>query len=136
MPTYQYACPDCGNKFELKQKFTDDPVKRCPRCEKRHVYRVVGQVAVSFKGTGWYITDSKKSNGTNGHAHGNGKHEGEHTEPSTESAASNGASENKASESSEKTKTDSKTTDKAADTASKPATDKTTTPAAVPAKKA
>ena len=61
MPTYQYACPDCGNKFELKQKFTDDPVKVCSRCGKHHVYRVVGQVAVTFKGSGWYITDSKSS---------------------------------------------------------------------------
>ena len=61
MPTYQYACPDCGYKFEQKQKFTDDPVKKCPRCERRHVYRVVGQVAVTFKGSGWYITDSKSS---------------------------------------------------------------------------
>jgi putative FmdB family regulatory protein len=61
MPTYQYACPDCGYKFELKQKFTEDPVKRCPHCERRRVYRVVGPVAVSFKGSGWYITDSKSS---------------------------------------------------------------------------
>ncbi len=61
MPTYEYACPDCGYKFEQKQRFTDDPVRKCPRCEKRHVYRVVGQVAVTFKGSGWYITDSKSA---------------------------------------------------------------------------
>ena len=51
MPTYQYACPDCGYKFELKQKFTDDAIKKCPRCERRHVYRVVGPVGISFKGS-------------------------------------------------------------------------------------
>jgi putative FmdB family regulatory protein len=61
MPTYEYACPDCGYKFELKQKFTEDAVKQCPQCSKRHVHRVVGQVAVTFKGSGWYITDSKSS---------------------------------------------------------------------------
>ncbi len=61
MPIYQYACPDCGNRFELKQKFTDDPVRKCPKCGRVHVYRVVGQVAVTFKGTGWYITDSRSS---------------------------------------------------------------------------
>jgi putative FmdB family regulatory protein len=61
MPTYQYACPDCGHEFELRQKFTDEPVKRCPKCERRHVYRVINQVAVTFKGSGWYITDSKGS---------------------------------------------------------------------------
>lgn len=62
MPTYQYACPDCGSEFEKVQKFTDDPIKKCPTCGKRHVYRVVSKVAVSFKGSGWYITDSKGNN--------------------------------------------------------------------------
>lgn len=59
MPTYQYACPDCGFEFEKQQKFTDEPIKRCPKCGKRSVYRVVNKVAVTFKGSGWYITDSK-----------------------------------------------------------------------------
>lgn len=62
MPTYQYACPDCGLEFEKVQKFTDDPVKKCPKCSKRRVYRVVSKVAVTFKGSGWYITDSKSNN--------------------------------------------------------------------------
>ncbi len=66
MPTYQYACPDCGNQFEQRQKFTDEPIKRCPKCGRRHVYRVVSQVAVTFKGSGWYITDSRSSNGKSG----------------------------------------------------------------------
>ncbi len=66
MPTYQYACPDCGYQFEQRQKFTDDPIKRCPQCGRRHVYRVVSQVAVTFKGSGWYITDSRSSNGKSG----------------------------------------------------------------------
>jgi putative FmdB family regulatory protein len=59
MPVYQYACPDCGYTFEKQQKFTDPPIKRCPRCGKRRVYRLVSQVAVTFKGSGWYITDSR-----------------------------------------------------------------------------
>jgi putative FmdB family regulatory protein len=61
MPTYQYACPDCDYEFETVQKFTDKPLKRCPRCGKRRVHRVITNVAVSFKGSGWYITDSKKA---------------------------------------------------------------------------
>jgi putative FmdB family regulatory protein len=60
MPTYQYACPDCGLEFEKVQKFIEDPIRKCPKCGKRHVYRVVSKVAVTFKGSGWYITDSKK----------------------------------------------------------------------------
>lgn len=62
MPIYQYACPDCGHEFEKQQKFTDAPVQKCPTCGKRKVYRMVSKVAVTFKGSGWYITDSKKSN--------------------------------------------------------------------------
>jgi len=60
MPTYQYACPDCGHQFERAQRFTDEPIRACPSCEGVNVHRVVGKVAVTFKGSGWYVTDSKK----------------------------------------------------------------------------
>ena len=59
MPRYQYACPDCGHQFEAQQKFTDKPLKKCPTCGRRSIHRVVGLVAVSFKGTGFYVNDSK-----------------------------------------------------------------------------
>jgi putative FmdB family regulatory protein len=64
MPTYQYACPDCGAEFEKVQKFTDKPVKKCPKCGKAKVHRVVSRVAVSFKGSGFYVNDSKSSSST------------------------------------------------------------------------
>ena len=50
MPVYQYACPDCGHQFERQQKFTDEKLKVCPNCHKRHIHRVVGQVSVAFRG--------------------------------------------------------------------------------------
>lgn len=108
MPTYQYACPDCGHKFEIKQKFTDDPLKRCPNCQRRHVYRVVSQVAVTFKGSGWYITDSKRSSDKRTLAH---KHKDESasegkTEVKSESAGE-ATSESKA-ESKPEVKADAK----------------------------
>jgi len=81
MPVYQYACPDCGYTFEQQQKFTDPPVDRCPKCGKQRVYRVVSQVAVTFKGSGWYITDSKS-----GRAKGTNKANGE-TKESTQAEA-------------------------------------------------
>ena len=59
MPVYRYACPDCGYTFEQQQRFTDPPVTQCPKCGKQNVYRLVNRVAVAFKGSGWYITDSK-----------------------------------------------------------------------------
>jgi putative FmdB family regulatory protein len=61
MPTYQYACPDCGASFETVQKFTDKPLKKCPACGKAKIHRVVGRIAVAFKGSGFYINDSKGS---------------------------------------------------------------------------
>ena len=61
MPKYQYACPDCGDEFEATQKFADKPLKKCPTCGKRNIYRAIRQVAVSFKGSGFYINDSKSS---------------------------------------------------------------------------
>ena len=60
MPRYQYACPDCGYSFEAQQKFTDKPLKKCPNCSKRSIYKMINNVSVAFKGTGFYINDSKK----------------------------------------------------------------------------
>ncbi|GIV85876.1 MAG: hypothetical protein KatS3mg052_2883 [Candidatus Roseilinea sp.] len=84
MPVYQYACPDCGFEFEKQQKFTDEPIKRCPKCGKRSVYRVVSQVAVTFKGSGWYITDSKSDKA---------KHSVETKHSETESSSTDGKAE-------------------------------------------
>lgn len=66
MPVYQYACNDCENEFEKRQGFNDDPIDICPSCEGS-VRRVISPVGIIFKGTGFYINDSKKSkNGSNG----------------------------------------------------------------------
>lgn len=59
MPMYVYKCDDCGNHFEKLQKFSDKPLKTCPRC-KGHVKRVIHPTGIVFKGSGWYINDSRK----------------------------------------------------------------------------
>jgi putative FmdB family regulatory protein len=61
MPTYQYACTACEHQFEAIQSFSDDSLTICPECkgEIRKVYTAVGVV---FKGSGFYKTDSAKSN--------------------------------------------------------------------------
>lgn len=61
MPTYVYACDACGAQFEQFQSFKDEPVRTCPRCSNG-VRRVFQPVGIVFKGSGWYITDSRKSN--------------------------------------------------------------------------
>src|SRR3954447_12729223 len=55
MPIYEYKC-DKGHVFEVMQKMTDDPVKKCPECGAK-VQRVFHPVAVHFKGSGFYNTD-------------------------------------------------------------------------------
>jgi len=57
MPTYEYECQTCGNRFEVFQSMTDEPRKRCPSCKGR-VQRVIsGGAGLLFKGSGFYITD-------------------------------------------------------------------------------
>ena len=61
MPTYEYQCDACGAKFELFQSITSKPIKKCPECSKRRVRRLIGAGAgIIFKGSGFYVTDSKK----------------------------------------------------------------------------
>ena len=58
MPTYSYRCDACGNRFDAVQRFSDDPLRDCPACAGS-VRRVIHPVGVVFKGSGWYITDSR-----------------------------------------------------------------------------
>jgi len=59
MPTYSYRCAACGHKFDQFQRFSEDPLTECPECHGL-VKRVLHPVGVVFKGSGWYITDSRK----------------------------------------------------------------------------
>ena len=63
MPIYEYQCRRCEHRFELIQKFSDKPRKRCPECSGT-VDRLISPPAIRFKGSGWYVTDyaNKKSN--------------------------------------------------------------------------
>ena len=64
MPTYEYKCKECGNLFELFQPMKAEPVKVCPECGGT-VKRLIGTGSGPiFKGTGFYATDYKKSNGS------------------------------------------------------------------------
>ena len=62
MPTYEYRCTSCGHQFEKVQKFTDEAIKVCPVCGQT-VRKVFHPAGVVFKGSGWYINDSRKTNG-------------------------------------------------------------------------
>lgn len=62
MPIYEFICQSCGNEFEQIQSFSDSSVPACAKCGSAQVVRRVGRPAIHFKGSGWYVTDSKKSN--------------------------------------------------------------------------
>lgn len=62
MPTYEYECDKCGKQFEVFQSMKDDPLKVCTCGKKGKVRRLIGGGAgLIFKGSGFYITDYKKS---------------------------------------------------------------------------
>jgi putative FmdB family regulatory protein len=63
MPIYEYLCPD-GHRFEVVQRFADDPVSVCEVCG-RPVQRVLFAPAVHYKGKGFYATDYGRK-GANG----------------------------------------------------------------------
>jgi putative FmdB family regulatory protein len=60
VPTYSYACKKCEHTFDIQQSFSDDALTECPVCGGE-LRKVFGQVGVTFKGSGFYRTDSAGS---------------------------------------------------------------------------
>jgi putative FmdB family regulatory protein len=62
MPTYDFKCDACGHTFEKMQLMSAAPLKKCPKCGKNKVRRLIGTGAgLIFKGSGFYITDYRDS---------------------------------------------------------------------------
>ena len=57
MPTYEYECKKCGNRFELFQSMKDSPRKRCSVCRGSLPRLISGGAGLLFKGSGFYTTD-------------------------------------------------------------------------------
>jgi putative FmdB family regulatory protein len=87
MPIYEYECADCGKKFEIFQKISEEPLKDCNDCGGR-LHRLISMCSFQLKGTGWYVTDYKspasaaKGNGAKqeGDKHGEKADKAEKTE--------------------------------------------------------
>jgi putative FmdB family regulatory protein len=94
MPTYSYRCDTCGHEFDASQKFSDEPLKECPECSAS-IRRVIQPVGVVFKGSGWYITDSRGPN----------KEGGESDKPAAKKDSSDGKEAAPAKESAKETST-------------------------------
>ncbi|PYI67190.1 FmdB family transcriptional regulator [Arthrobacter livingstonensis] len=63
MPTYAYACKDCGHAFDIQQSFSDDSLTVCPEC-RGNLRKKFNSVGVVFKGSGFYRTDSRAGSST------------------------------------------------------------------------
>ena len=100
MPTYSYACTECGNRFDAVQSFTDAALTTCSECNGR-LRKLFGNVGVVFKGSGFYRTDSREpakssaSGSSNGSASSSESTSSSSSSSSTEkssSTSSNGSS--------------------------------------------
>lgn len=57
MPIYEYKCEHCGEKFEVLQKFSDDPLTECVLCSKGPVKKLISASSFILKGAGFYVND-------------------------------------------------------------------------------
>jgi putative FmdB family regulatory protein len=89
VPTYQYACRECGERLEAVQKFTDEPLTVCPSCQGR-LRKVFSAVGVVFKGSGFYRTDSRAPVGSGANGSGS-KSDAKADAKSGEGASSKGS---------------------------------------------
>jgi putative FmdB family regulatory protein len=96
MPIYQYECLTCGTNFEKRQGFHDEPVADCPQGHG-DTRRLIAAPAIVFKGSGFYINDSKsKNSSSNGSA---GPKDTESKGDTSSESKSDSSSDSKATES-------------------------------------
>lgn len=119
MPTYEYRCKSCGRELEVVQSFDEPSLTVCPHCSGP-LRKVFGSIGITFKGDGFYKTDSRSSgkkaassassssssNGDSGssgngdHSHSHGDHSHTHSSSSDASSSSSSSSSSTPSSSS------------------------------------
>ena len=87
MPTYQYACTECGHAFDQFQSFSDASLTECPECRGR-LRKLFNAVGVVFKGSGFYRTDSRSGSPS---AESSGSAESTKTSAAGDSSSSSGS---------------------------------------------
>lgn len=113
MPTYQYACTECGGQLEVVQKFSDDPLTVHDACGGK-LRKVFSPVGIVFKGSGFYRTDSRASTGSSASS------ASASSSSSSDSASSSSAPAGESSGSSASSDSKSSPADKAAPAAKAP----------------
>ena len=110
MPMYEYKCGQCGQVFEVIQRFSDEPLTTHEGCGGS-VERLLSAPALQFKGSGFYITDYAKGSGGSSASSNGGKKEGssgDSASSSSNSSDSSGSSKPSTSTPSSSTSSDSK----------------------------
>ena len=102
MALYEYRCENCGEVFEVIEKFSDEPLKVHEKCGGK-VERLLSAPSFQFKGSGWYVTDYARGSNTNANNGGSKKPDesGSTTGGSDSGANSSASSDKKASTSSD-----------------------------------
>ncbi len=103
MPTYSYACTECGNRFDVVQAFSDDALTTCEKCSGR-LRKLFGNVGVVFKGSGFYRNDSREASKS---SNGKSSSSSSASDGSSSSETSSTSTTEKSSSSSDSSKTDS-----------------------------
>jgi len=63
MPIYDYECNQCSFRFDKRQSFKEEPLETCPKCQGK-LRRIIHSSPILFKGSGFYVTDSRHSSET------------------------------------------------------------------------
>ena len=100
MPTYEYKCRECGHQLEVVQSFTDDPLTKCPSCKKKQLRKVFSPPGVTFKGSGFYKTDSRSGSGKKSSSTASSSSESSSSDSSTSSTDTKSTSSDSKSSSS------------------------------------
>jgi putative FmdB family regulatory protein len=115
MPTYDYECDACDHKFELFQSIMAEVEKKCPKCKKMKLRRLIGTgAAVVFKGSGFYQTDYRSESYKKSAASDKSGSESK-SDSSSGSKSSEGKSESKSESSSSESKPSDTSASKAAE---------------------
>ncbi len=95
MPTYEYQCLDCDRKVEYFQSIHEPPVTECPSCHGKMSRLVSSGTGLIFKGSGFYITDYKKSNSAPTSTPNEKSPASDESKPETKPVEPKGVTENK-----------------------------------------
>lgn len=99
MPTYAYACKQCGHRFDAVQSFADPALTECPECGGP-LRKEYGSIGVTFNGSGFYRTDSRAGSSASGGSAGSGGSESGGGSGTTSTSAAPAASSSSKSTSS------------------------------------